>query len=116
MTMHLLGPWVTTSVYNRKRKKKISKKEELANIEHQKWIKKMGYRKTDGNFRHAFPDYGNDKSLPTSDKIPGICAGKKERLTYTGDQIIGIGTMHKSNLIPISKNSNSAKDIAKMRR
>lgn len=116
MTMHLLGPWMTTSVYNRKKKKKISEKEALANAKHQKWIEKMGYKKTEGKYRHEFPNYGNYKSLPTSDVIPGYCSPKKENLIYTGNQIIGIGTLHKSNMVPIRKDSEDAKHIAKMRR
>jgi len=35
--------------------------------------------------------------------------------TYTGDKIIGIGTMHKSNAVPIFS-SQEAEDISKMRR
>lgn len=34
---------------------------------------------------------------------------------YTGDKVIGIATMHKSNLIPIFSNEE-AKDVANMRR
>lgn len=34
---------------------------------------------------------------------------------YTGDKIIGIGTMHKSNAVPIF-NDEAAKDISRMRR
>ena len=41
---------------------------------------------------------------------------KKEALKYTGDLIVGIATMHKSNAVPVMKGTNQAKDIAKMRR
>jgi len=34
---------------------------------------------------------------------------------YTGDAIVGLATMHKSNLVPIF-NTEAAKDVAKMRR
>ena len=40
---------------------------------------------------------------------------KKPSPTYTGDKIIGIGTMHKSNAVPIFSD-DAAKDISKMRR
>jgi len=43
-----------------------------------------------------------------------MCA-KKEDKVYTGDNIVGIGTMHKSNAVPIF-NDNQAKDLATMRR
>jgi hypothetical protein len=39
----------------------------------------------------------------------------KESLRYTGDKLIGIGTMHKSNLVPIFS-QEFAEDISKMRR
>lgn len=38
-----------------------------------------------------------------------------ERKVYTGDKIVGIAAMHKSNLVPIF-NENAAKDVASMRR
>lgn len=39
----------------------------------------------------------------------------KPRDSYTGTYVIGIGTMHKSNSIPITSDQQ-AKDIARMRR
>ena len=54
-------------------------------------------------------------SVTTSNAIPGA-GSKKERPQYTGDLIIGIGTMHKSNLVPIMRGTNEAIDIANMRR
>ncbi len=118
MSMHLLGPWVTSTVYNRKRrKKKVSAKEQQLRLAHQKYIKKLGYKPTGQSYRHEFPDYGtDDNSTPTSDRIVPFHGGKKERQVYTGDLLVGIGTLHKSNMVPVSKNSSDAKDIAKMRR
>ena len=40
---------------------------------------------------------------------------KKEEKVYTGNEIIGIAQMHKSNAVPI-RNKKSAEDVAKMRR
>ena len=54
-------------------------------------------------------------SLQTSDKIPGACA-KRENPKYTGDLIVGIGTMHKSNAVPIMRGTKQAEELAKMRR
>jgi len=42
-------------------------------------------------------------------------ATKKESQKYTGNKLIGIGMMHKSNLVPIF-NEEQAKDISTMRR
>jgi hypothetical protein len=45
---------------------------------------------------------------------PNVSSENKKK-TYTGDKIIGIGTLHKSNAVPVF-NTEEAKDIAKMRR
>lgn len=57
----------------------------------------------------------------TTESIPSLttsgysaCARKADKV-YTGDNLVGIGTMHKSNAVPIF-NDNEAKDIATMRR
>ncbi len=118
MSMHLLGPWVTSTVYNRKRrKKKVSAKEQQLRLNHQKFISKLGYKPTGQSYRQEFPDYGNtDNSTPTSDRIVPFNSWKKTTKEYTGDQLAGIGTLHKSNMVPVRKDSNDAKEIAKMRR
>ena len=38
-----------------------------------------------------------------------------EKIVYTGDKIVGIAAMHKSNLVPIF-NDDNAKEVASMRR
>jgi hypothetical protein len=76
------------------------------------------------NSNPKIPDYTNRAIRPGSEdykKLASISSSecltqKKDTERYTGDQIIGIGTMHKSNAIPITKESGMAKDIAKMRR
>ena len=63
------------------------------------------------------PMINNRVSPPrTETKIePHVCA-KKEPKVYDGERkLIGIGTLHKSNLVPIFDKEH-AKDIAKMRR
>ena len=56
----------------------------------------------------------------STDHIPSINTGqaiaaKKPVLQYTGDAMIGIGQLHKSNAIPIFQ-AEDAIDISKMRR
>jgi len=58
----------------------------------------------------------NYPSLKTSDVIPCGPTPKRETQKYTGDLIVGIGTMHKSNMVPIMRGTSQAEDIAKMRR
>lgn len=54
-------------------------------------------------------------SLQTSNTVPGTCT-KRESPKYTGDLIVGIATMHKSNAVPVMRGTKQAEDIAKMRR
>ena len=42
-------------------------------------------------------------------------AEKQVKKTYTGDKLLGIATMHKSNLVPIFSEEH-AEDVSKMRR
>ena len=56
------------------------------------------------------------ESPPTVSLDTGfIACTKKFGNSYTGDKIKGIGTMHKSNAVPVFSD-NEAKDIASMRR
>ena len=47
-------------------------------------------------------------------KFMGSTAKPPEKI-YTGDQMLGVATMHKSNAVPVF-NTDSAKDISNMRR
>lgn len=53
-------------------------------------------------------------NIPSVDTGQGIAA-KKETKQYTGDAMIGIGVLHKSNSVPIFKQED-AEAISKMRR
>jgi len=54
------------------------------------------------------------KHIPSRDSGSGIGA-RKDIIMYTGTNIIGIGTLHKSNAVPIFS-EQEAKDISAMRR
>jgi hypothetical protein len=56
-------------------------------------------------------DHLQHKSLNSGAAV----ATKQEKKTYTGTAIIGLATMHKSNIVPIF-NEQAAKDVANMRR
>jgi hypothetical protein len=66
---------------------------------------------------YEFPDLSSDPTYPkTSDRIPVGTSNKKERMQYSGKRkLIGIGLMHKSNLVPIW-DKEGAEEISKMRR
>ena len=120
--MHLLGPWMTTTKYNSKKKKRTPSERELkSQAEHDKWLMKMGAHpsqrsKTRPKGINQIPNYREHQgTAQCSNNISGIAAKRKENV-YTGDQIAGIGLLHKSNLVPVRKDSNDAKEIARMRR
>lgn len=56
-------------------------------------------------------DYKNCKSIESGLHV----ATKAPQKKYTGDAIVGIATMHKSNIVPIF-NTQAARDVANMRR
>jgi len=122
MTMHLLGPWMTTTKYNNKKNKRIPSERELqSRAEHDKWLKKMGAHpsqrtKANTNAGNKIPNYREHQgTAQCSNNIIGSTAKKPEQ-QYTGDQLAGIGMLHKSNMVPVRKDSNDAKEIARMRR
>ena len=60
------------------------------------------------NYRRCMPEY------PSAPDTAGVAA-RVESPRYTGTLVKGIGTMHKSNAIPII-NEEEMKDLARMRR
>ena len=122
MSMHLLGPWMTTTRYNSKKKKRTPSERELqSRAEHDKWLMKMGAHpsqrsKTRPTGINRVPDYKEHQGThKCSNNITGVAA-KREEKQYTGNELSGIGLLHKSNLVPVRKDSNDAKEIARMRR
>lgn len=121
--MHLVGPHITTTKYNRKQKASKSKRLAQAKADHEAWLESMGVGKTKlpTNKKgervgiYDIPDYNTGPRM-TSDRVAGHGAAK-ERIQYTGDEIAGIVVTHKSNLMPVRKdNKQAAIDAATMRR
>lgn len=82
------------------------------------FLLKVGYTgKYKDTIINEIPDYRVKSNLPkTSDTIPGKTPKKMENV-YSGNEIMGIAVMHKSNLVPIRKdNKQAAIDSAQMRR
>ena len=90
---------------------------------HEKWLKERGLdtkslkRRLKTWTGYPFPEYSSDPNYPPcSDKIPVGTSKKKEIQQYSGKRkLLGIATMHKSNMVPVF-DKEDAKDIAKMRR
>ena len=122
MTMHLVRGMSTINTKKRKAKG-LTAKDKQAQVEHNKWLRKMGCHpeqlaKKPKTPINTIPDYRQDsRGLPTSDVICGN-GSIKESMTYSGErQLLGIATMHKSNMVPVfADKKEHAKEIAQMRR
>jgi hypothetical protein len=120
MSMHLVRGM--SSLNTKKRKGSNSKRLVAAHEEHEASLRRLGVGKvklpTDKQGKRIginnIPDYSVKRV--TSDVIPAHGPAKEES-RYTGNEIAGIVTTHKSNLMPIRRdNKNAAKDAAAMRR
>ena len=126
MSMHLVGPYMTTTSYKKRKAKNKTKKMLEAEAKHDKWLRKMNAhpeqiaesKKKNANVSIlSVPDYSSSgNSIPTSDVIPGGSTAPQERQIYSGERrLLGVATMHKSNMVPVF-DTKDAKDIARMRR
>lgn len=81
------------------------------------FLARHGYTgKYKGKSPHSKPVLKTESNAPLSNSIPGNGV-KRQANTYTGDELVGIATMHKSNAVPVRKdNIQAAKDISAMRR
>ena len=144
MSMHLVGPYLTTTNY-KKRKVKITRAKQ-AELD-QRWRERNKFLKSMGLATETFEqfmDYVHGKrakgtrtvveplktagpvhreterfpSLPMStENMQNACA-KREPKVYSGErQLLGIATMHKSNMVPVfADRKETAVEIAQMRR
>ena len=99
-----------------KSKKKLTPKDRKAAVEHEKWLKSMGVGKTKQKYTNEIPDYSTGPRM-TSDRVAANGVARKSN-TYSGERVLlGVATMHKSNMVPIfADKKEDAKDIASMRR
>ena len=108
----------TTSTKKRKQAGKTQRQRE-ADAEHNRWLAKRGLLNLQPTKLHnKLPNYKIDSKgvAPTSDVIPAGVAPKAEAKMYDGEQtLLGIATMHKSNMVPVFSKKD-AEDISKMRR
>lgn len=68
-----------------------------------------------GVYSPSKPFHRSVESVPSHSTIGFAVCAKKADKVYTGENLVGIGTMHKSNAVPIF-NDKQAKDLATMRR
>jgi hypothetical protein len=121
MSMHMLPAYFSTTS-TKKRKQKKSKKQQQTDAAHAKFLKKMGYNgpvvQRSEPAAHNGVVAGSNPAGPTtlSNQIPTGVAPKKEPMQYSGKRkLLGIATMHKSNMVPVFS-TEDAEALAKMRR
>ena len=141
--MHLVGPYMTTTNYRKSNKTKSRTKNQQLEFEkshrdYNKGMKRihahdqmMSIEEYDLYVRGMwkpkatkFKEYKptatfteQRKQYPSAGDGIGV-ATKKEAMQYTGERkLLGIATMHKSNMVPIFEdNKHEAIEIARMRR
>ena len=129
MSMHMAHPALSTTG-KRKGKKKWASSEQKQQAQKldaewnelmKKWGSEQRERERTRGLRAATyrptvnPRLAEARSIPS---LPDQHIGAvtvKQTPKYTGDKIVGIGTMHKSNSVPIFTDQE-AKDISSMRR
>ena len=130
MTMHLEGPWLTTTgKWRTKRRKYASaaaaqQERELRTEWQQRqteWAK-LAPRFANSKFKVAparpvspqYPPGREPEAIPSKADTVGIAARPADKV-YTGTKIKGIGTLHKSNAVPVFSD-DEAREISSMRR
>ena len=114
MSMHMIRGVQVHGNSHKKRKNK-SQRLKAAEAEHEAFLKRMGVTGKKSEYRNSIPDYKTGPRM-TSDRIAAN-GYAKERIQYTGNEIAGIVTTHKSNLMPVRKDNKKAMvDAAQMRR
>jgi hypothetical protein len=132
MAFHLEGPWLSTTGKKRgPRKWASAEAKRKAELLKEEWEQRLG------NFKKMAPKFSRTPAPPPRTKgtltvkmtpPPGretpyiasrdtgwVPCVKHVDQTYTGTKVKGIGTMHKSNAVPIFSDQE-AQDISKMRR
>ena len=129
--MHLEGPWLSTTGKKRGKQKWASaeakRKSELLKEE---WEQRLGtFKKMAPKFSACPPEPKRTGTLTVKSTTPPgretqhiksqdtgwVPCVKVRDNEYTGTKIKGIGTMHKSNAVPVFSDQE-AKDISSMRR
>ena len=129
MTMHLEGPWLSTTGRVRSVRRKFAsadaaqKQRELEAewlSRQQAWAKTLPrvptrIAATRATLSPQYPPGREPNRVPSRPDTPGTVASRAADKVYTGTSVVGIVVQHKSCLQPVFS-SDEAKDSAKMRR
>lgn len=99
-------------------KTKLTAKQQRAKAEHEQWLRKRGLHTEQLAARKTKPrveteSVVNKREHKTSDTVGNGFA--KAPNVYTGNKLLGIATMHKSNMVPVFSKEDAI-EIASMRR
>ena len=131
MTMHLEGPWLSTTGKKKTKRKFASaeharkareldeswkelQKKWAVEIEDNKRKRAMSAESLSGSYSLKIPDGRNTTSHIKSVNTGGNAVLRPSPI-YTGTKVKGIATMHKSNAVPVFSDEEAV-DISKMRR
>jgi hypothetical protein len=132
MTMHLVGPWLSTTG-KKKGKKKFASAEHARKAREldESWkelLKRQGLEQEERKRKRAMSadtlsSAGYSLAIPagrnTTSHLKSVDTGGNATLkapkVYTGTMVKGIATMHKSNAVPVFSDQEAV-DISKMRR
>lgn len=131
MAFHLEGPWLTTTGKKKgPRQWTSSAAKKQAHAQQAEWDRKLvefdklaprfstgpynAPKKTITDFMPKTPPGRETVRAPSQDTGWVTCTAVKDT-EYTGDKILGIGVLHKSNGVPVFS-QEEAHDISKMRR
>jgi hypothetical protein len=131
MTMHLEGPWLSTTGKKRgPRQWASSAAKKQAETRQAEWDRKLvefdrmapkfstgpynAPKKIMSDFMPRTPPGRETPRIASQDTGWVTCKAVKDT-EYTGDKILGIGVLHKSNGVPVFS-QEEAHDISKMRR
>jgi hypothetical protein len=130
MSMHLEGPWLSTTgkrkgkvkFRNADEARKARELDEAWKLLQKKWAVEAEEKKRRRALAaeplsytlSAPPGRGNTKHIPSQGQSTGVAALRPAPV-YTGTKIKGIGTMHKSNAVPIFSDEEAIA-ISNMRR
>lgn len=118
MTMHLVRGMSTLSTRKRKQNRKPGHAASMA--AHDAWLRKNGVhpdqlKTKEKNNGASIPDYSEKSStIKTSDRVMRI-QGKRKANEYSGEYVVGLATLHKSNIVPVGRGQDP-EELAKMRR
>lgn len=111
---------IYTSIPKRKPKKPTAAQRQLAaewDAIQKKYEQKKPVKKVFNTWEYKL---STPPGRTTSHHIPSLSTGevgatKKDTMQYTGTKMLGIGTLHKSNAVPVFSD-HEAKEMARMRR